>query len=362
VEGLSQGMLFWRSFTHWIGGMGVLVFIMAFMSNVSDRPIHIMRAEMPGPVIGKIMPRAKDTAKVLYIIYVVITALEIIMLLFGGMSLFESAVLSFGTAGTGGFGIRGDSIGGYSPYVQWVITVFMLIFGVNFNLYFLILIKKFSTAIKSTEFWTYITMVLVSTGIISVSIYPMYKNVGEVIRLSVFQSASIITTTGYSTADFNTWPALVKALLFVLLFSGACAGSTAGGFKISRIIILIKAISKEIRRMLHTHSVQTVKFEGKAVEDTTLYGIMIYLAIYFACIFVVFLLISLEPFGIETNLSAAISCFNNVGPGFGSVGPAYSYAGYSAFSKLVLSAAMLFGRLEIFPVLVLFSPAAWKKN
>ncbi len=363
VSAMSRSCLFWRSFTHWVGGMGVLVFVMAIIPNLSDRSIHLMRAEMPGPIVGKLVPRAKDTAKILYFIYVIMTAVEIVLLFAGGMSFFDSVVHSFGTAGTGGFGIKVDSIGGYSPYIQWVITIFMLIFGVNFNLYYLILIKKFRSAIKSSELWFYIGIVSISIAAITANIFRMCNGFGESLRYAAFQVSSIITTTGYSTTDFNLWPAFSKAILFLLMFIGGCAGSTAGGLKVSRVMILGKAIAKEIRHMLRPRSVNTVKFEGKQVEDTTLRNCSTYFALYMLCYIVMFLLLcAFESFDFETNFTAVSACFNNIGPGFGEVGPASSFAGYSNISKIVLTFAMLLGRLEIFPLIITLSPSTWTKK
>ncbi len=362
IESMSRGLLFWRSFTHWIGGMGVLVFVMALLPNVSDRSIHLMRAEMPGPIFGKIVPRAKDTARVLYLIYIALTIAEIILLLCGGMPLFDSVVHTFGTAGTGGFGIKADSIGGYSPYLQWVIAIFMLIFGVNFNLYFMLLIRKFKMALRSTELWSYLAIVLVSVSVVCINIYPMYENFSEVLRHSVFQVSSIVTTTGYATTDFNLWPGLSKAILVILMFIGACAGSTAGGLKVSRVVLLFKTIGREFRKLLHPRSVNSVKFEGKQVDEATLSTVGTYFAVYMVCLISAFLVLSFEPFDFETNFTAAVACFNNVGPGLAGVGPAASYADYSALSKVVLSLAMLLGRLEIYPILLLFMPSLWSKE
>ena len=362
IEAMSHGMLFWRSFTHWLGGMGVLVFIMAILPQDTGRNIHIMRAEMPGPIVGKLVPRIKDTAKILYIIYMVITAVEVVLLLFGGMSLFESLVHSFGTAGTGGFGIKGDSLGSYNAYQQWIITIFMLIFGVNFNLYYLMLIKQFKTAIKSTELWVYFAIVAFSGIFITINILPMYSGVAEAVRHAFFQVASIITTTGYSSVDFNLWPGFSKALLVVLMFVGGCAGSTAGGIKISRFIIAIKTVFKDLRKMLHPRSVSGVKFEGKKVDDRTINSVSLYFAFYFIIFLIIFLLLSLEPFSFEANFTATVACFNNIGPGLAEVGPMSGFAGYSDAAKLLLSFAMLLGRLEIFPLLLIFTPSMWKKK
>lgn len=364
VEALSHCTAFWRSFTHWVGGMGILVFIVALMPNVTDRSIHILRAEMPGHTMGKLVPRLKDTAKILYLIYIALTVTEIIFLLAGGMPLFDSFIHAFGTAGTGGFGIKSDSIASYSPYLQWVITVFMLIFGVNFNIYYLILIRRFRSVFRSVELWCYLATAVISTIAVTVSIYSqaLFHTLGEAIRTGSFQVASILTTTGYSTADFDTWPTVARTVLLLLMFVGGCSGSTAGGLKFSRVIILFKMIRRELRRMLHPRSLSTVKFEGKTVDDVTLHSVSVYFAFYMVCTLSCFLLLSFEPFGFETNFSATVACFNNIGPGFAGVGPAATYADYSVFSKLLLSFMMLLGRLEIFPLFLAFSPSAWSKK
>lgn len=363
VEALSHGILFWRSFTHWLGGMGVLVLIMAILPSDSGRSIHIMRAEMAGPVVGKIVPKIRETAKILYYIYFVITIVEMAFLLFGGMPLFDSAVHALGTAGTGGFGIKADSIAGYSPYLQWVITIFMVIFGINFNLFYLLLLKKFKPVFTNRELWFYLGLMLVAAGIITYSIYPMYNDFSTSVRHSCFQVASLVSTTGYSTADFNLWPDLAKGVLFVLMFLGGCAGSTAGGLKLSRVMIMRRAIRKDIRQLLHPRSVALEKFEGKKIEDSVLNGVTTYFALYIVLIAITFLTLSFEPdFDVLSNLTASISCCNNVGPGFEKVGPMAGYAAYSGFSKLVLTFAMLFGRLEIYPVLLAFYPKTWTKK
>lgn len=362
VEALSKGMLFWRSFTHWIGGMGVLVFVIAFVNNISDRSIHILRAEMPGPIVGKIVPRSKDTSKVLYIMYIVLTVVEIIFLWCGDMNLYESIVHSVGTAGTGGFGIKADSIGGYSAYSQWVIAIFMMLFGINFNLYYLAILKKFKAAIKSEELWVYFGILTVATVAIAINISPLFDTFSETIRQAFFQVSSIVTTTGYSTADFNLWPDFSRGIIFILLFTGACAGSTAGGLKLSRVVLLFKMISKEIKRLVRPRSVTNVKFEGKDVDELTQNGVTTYFSVYMIFILFIFLILSFEPFGFETNFTAAVTCFNNVGPGFDMVGPAGGFSQYSDFSKIILSFAMLFGRLEIFPLLIALIPSTWRKR
>jgi trk system potassium uptake protein TrkH len=317
---------------------------------------------MPGPIVGKIVPRLSQTAKILYVIYAAMTVIEVVLLLFGGMSLFDSIVHSLGSAGTGGFGIKCDSIGGYNSYCQWVITIFMLLFGVNFNLYYLILIKQFKTAIKSTELWVYGAIVFIAGIVISVDISRFYNDFGDSVRHAFFQVASIITTTGYSTCDFNEWTGFSKAILFVLMFVGGCAGSTAGGIKISRFIIALKTVFRDLRKMLHPRSVSSVQFEGKKVEDSTINSVSLYFAFYIIIFFAIFIIISFEPFDFETNFTAVSACFNNIGPGFGGVGPMSSFAGYSDAATLLLTLAMLLGRLEIFPILLLFTPSMWKKR
>ena len=365
IEALSHGVLFWRSFTHWVGGMGVLVFIMAIFPSDSGRSIHIMKAEMPGPIVGKLVPKIKDTAKILYLIYIVMTVLQVIFLLCGGMSFFESLLHAFGTAGTGGFGVKADSIASYSPYIQWVITIFMLLFGINFNLYYLVLIRRAKQIFKSTELWVYLGIFLAASIAIACNIRETVQTFGEAFRLSSFQVSSIITTTGYTTTDFNLWPEFSKGILLMIMLIGGCAGSTAGGLKVSRVVLLFQMIRRDLRQMLHPRSVGMVKLEGKQVDDKTLNGVGIYFAAYCTLLFSVFLLLCLEPnppFDFETTFSSAVSCFNNVGPAFGAAGPAASYAEYSAFSKILLSVAMLLGRLEIYPMLFLLSPSAWSKK
>ncbi len=360
VEAMSPALLFWRSFTHWIGGMGILVFIMALIPSLCDHSIHIMRAEVPGPIVGKLVPKIKTTAKILYLIYIGLTVIEAVFLLAGGMSLFDSIVHSLGTAGTGGFGIKADSIGSYSPYLQWVITVFMILFGINFNVFYLLLIKRFKSAFSSSELRCYLGIIIVSAGIICFSVYPIYGNLSDAIRNSVFQVASIITTTGYATADFNLWPSIAKTILLTLMFVGACAGSTAGGLKISRVMMLFKIAKREFTKLIHPRSKQSVRFEGKPLDASTLNNVSTYFAVYMIIYFVIMILLSFDKFGFETDFSAVAACYNNIGPGLGDVGPASSFAYYSPFSKIVLSFAMLLGRLEIYPLLITLIPSTWK--
>ena len=362
VEALGHGLLFWRSFTHWVGGMGVLVFIMAVMEKTPERSVNILRAEMPGHNVDKLKPRARGTAKILYYIYLALTVLEAVLLLCGGMPLFDSIVHALGTAGTGGFGIKADSIASYSHFCQWVITVFMLLFGVSFNMYYLLLIKRWREVLKSNELKCYLGISLAAMIIIALSIMPLYGSIADAVRLSAFQVSSIVTTTGYATADFDAWPSLAKAVLLILMFFGGCMGSTAGGLKMSRVTVLAQIARNDLRRALRPREVSSVILNGRRVDAQGERQILSYFALYIAVIGAVFLLISFEPFGIETNFSATVSCVNNIGPGFGSIGPSLSYADYSAFSKLVLSFAMLLGRLEIYPLLLLLSPQLWTKR
>lgn len=362
VEAMSRGLLFWRSFTHWVGGMGVLVFVMAVVNSLSDRSIHILRAESPGPVVGKIVPKMKQTTRILYIIYIVLTVVNVIFLLIGGMPLFDSIVHAVGTAGTGGFGIKADSFGSYSPYLQWVTTVFMFIFGVNFNIYYLVISGKFKTIFKSTELKFYLAVVALAITLISINIYPIFGSVSDAVRHAAFQTGTVMSTTGYATTDFNQWPAFSKAIIFLLMFMGGCAGSTAGGFKCSRIVILIKKVRREVKKLLHPRSVNAMHFEGKGVENQVISSVSAYTIVYIMLMCAVFVIISLDGFDFETNISATVSCVNNVGPAFSVAGPASNYAAFSPLSKIVLSFAMLFGRLEIYPMLIALSPSTWSKK
>ncbi len=362
VEILGYGMQFWRCFTHWIGGMGILVFVVAILPGVSDRSIHILRAEVPGPVMGKLVPRIRDTARILYLIYAAITILVVIMLKIGGMPLYDSILHAFGCAGTGGFGIKGDSIASYSAYSQWVIAVAMMLFGINFNLYYLILARKAKIALKSGELWTYLTIIFVSVSAIAVNTASRYETISENIRTSFFQVSSIITTTGFSTTDFNLWPSFSKTILIVLMFIGGCVGSTAGGIKVSRIMLIFKMFKREIKNMLHPRSVSVVRLEGKKVEEPVLNGICIYALLFFVSFIFCTVIISLQNFDFETNFTAVAACINNIGPGLNGVGPMSNYAAFNNLSTLVLSFAMLFGRLEIFPMLLFFYHKTWSKK
>ena len=363
VEAMSRSMLFWRSFTHWIGGMGVLVLMVAIMPNLSGRTIHVLRAEMPGPTMGKLSPRLRDTAKILYLLYIVMTAVEMVMLVAGGMPLFDSAIHTFGTAGTGGFGMKAASLADYTPYQQWVIAVFMMLFGVNFNLYYLLALRRFRSALRSEELWTYLAIVFLATALITVNITPQIGNTAEGIRAAYFQVTSISSTTGFSTVNFDEWPTVSRMILVVLMFIGACAGSTAGGLKVSRVVLLYKTIRREIRHLLHPRSVTSVHFEGKPVDSPTLISIGTYFALYIALFAMFWFVVSFQPgFDGVSNFTAVAACYNNIGPGLNLVGPTASYAGYGPFFKIILSFAMLFGRLEIYPMLISLSPSTWIKK
>lgn len=358
VTVLSHGNLFWRSLTHWIGGMGVLVLLVAILPTVSGRSIHMLRAEMPGPVVGKLVPKARQTARILYIIYIALTLLEFIMLVLGKMPVFESAIHSLSTAGTGGFGALNDSIASYSPYLQWVITAFMFIFSINFNLFFFILIGRFKISLKSEELWVYFGIILASIFAISLNINSLYSSFGESLRHAAFQVGAHISTTGFSTTVTNVWPTFSKAILILLMFLGGCAGSTAGGFKISRFVMLAKICHSRLRRVLSPRTVKTVRFEGKGLDDEAITSVLSYSALYCFCFLALFLVLSLESFSVETSFSASVSIFNNVGPFFGNIS---NFSVCSNFSKIIMSFAMLLGRLEIYPMLILFMPATWKK-
>ncbi len=362
VESLSKSLLMWRSFTHWVGGMGILVFVVAIMPKNSDRSIHILRAEMPGISVDKIVPRAKDTAKILYFIYIGLTGILAILLAFGEMDLYESLTHAFATAGTGGFTIKNTGLVGYSTYSQWVIAIFMLLFGVNFNLYFLILVGKFKAVLKNKEFLTYILIIISATIFICLNVYPSIRNINDLIRHSFFQVSSIMTTTGFATYDFNTWNLPSQILLLLLMFIGGSAGSTAGGLKVSRVMLLFKRIRFEIKKLINPNSVQILSLDGKKIDESTANGVTSYFSIYMVLLAVILMLISFDGFDLMTNFSASVACFNNIGPGFSLVGPMSNYSCYSDFSKIVLSFAMLLGRLEIYPLVLALTPTFWLKK
>ena len=363
IEPLSRGGLFWRSFTHWVGGMGVLVFVMAILPMNDGHGMHLMRAEVPGPTVGKLVSRMSDTAKILYSIYLVMTVVEIVLLLAGGMPLYDAAIHAFGTAGTGGFSCRNLSVGAYdSVYFDVVIGVFMLLFGVNFNLYYFLLIRRFRDVFHSEELRTYLLIVAASVLAIAVNISHLYQSFAASLRYAFFQVSSIITTTGYATADFNAWPAFSKAILVILMFVGACAGSTGGGMKVARIVILAKTSVCDMRKMLHPNAVATVRFEGKPIGEKNIRSVHLFLTVYLIVFTVSCLLLSLEEMDLVTTFTAVAACMNNIGPGLEVVGPMGNFAAFSPWAKVLLSFDMLVGRLEIFPMLLLFAPSIWKRK
>jgi len=365
VESLSKGLLYWRSFTHWLGGMGVLVFLLAISPSDgkgSGFTMHLLRAESPGPNVSKLVPKMRKTATILYLIYIALTVLNVIFLLIGGMPVFDAVCTAFGTAGTGGFGIKNDSIASYSPYIQNVTTVFMLLFGVNFSCYFLLLLREFKGVFKDEELRTYFGIVIVSIVMIVLNIRPMYETLEETVRHAAFQVSSIITTTGFATTDFDLWPSFSKTILLGLMVIGACAGSTGGGIKVARVLLIFKSLKRNINKMLHPKSVQVVRSNDRVVEEQVLDNTNAYLAAYVIILLASILLISLDGYSTGTNVSAVMACFNNIGPGLEAVGPTCNFAGFSVVSKLTLIFDMLAGRLEIFPILALLSAATWKRR
>lgn len=362
VELLSHGMLFWRSFTHWIGGMGILVFVLAVLPSSKDS-MYLMRAECPGPQVGKLVPKGKNTAVYMYSIYGVLTIITVILLCAGGMPLFDSVCHAMGTAGTGGFGIKNAGVAFYnSAYIDWVITIMMILFGVNFNIYYLMLIRRFKDVGKNLELRVYVIILVVSTLLIGANIFPIYKSAGESARYAAFQVASIMTTTGFATADFNLWPAFSQTILIALMFIGACAGSTGGGFKVQRLIIICKNTGKFFKKLIHPKSVNLVTSEDKAMDTDTVHGVHCYLGIYIMIMMVSVLLVSLDNNDFATTFTSVTACFNNIGPGISKVGPMENFAFFSDFSKIILSLDMLLGRLECLPILIMLVPSIWKKK
>lgn len=362
VEALSRANLFWRSFTHWIGGMGVLVFILALLPiKAGGAGMYIMRAESPGPRVRKLVPKIKTTAMILYAIYFGMTVLQIILMLLAGTPLFDAMVLSFGSAGTGGFAIKNDGLASYTNLQQAIVTVAMILFGVNFNFYYLLLRRKPRQALACTEVWAYLGIIAASILVITIQVLPGFETVYQAFHHTAFQVSSIITTTGYSTADFNEWNALSKTILVLIMFVGACAGSTGGGIKVSRIIILLKGVRKEVMRVCHPRSIKKVKMDGHSLEHEAVHSVYAFVIIYI-CIFVVSLLvITLDEKDLVTNFTAVAATINNIGPGLNIVGPAGNFGSFSDLSKFVLMFDMLAGRLELLPLLVLFVPSTWKK-
>lgn len=358
---LSKGLIMWRSLTHWIGGMGVLVFLMAILPLSGSGNLHLLRAESPGPSVGKLVPRVKSTAKLLYTIYIGLTGLQIVMMMCGGMDWFDSIALSFGTAGTGGFSTVNSGISGYTPYIQYVITIFMIIFGIDFSLYHTLIFREKKNFFKSEELKVYLGVIIVAIILIFMNSRHMFSTTEEAVRNISFSVGSVITTTGYATTDYNLWPEFSKNIIVFLMFIGACAGSTGGGIKVSRVLILIKTIVKEVRTSAHPRTTVKLKMNGRIIEHETVRGVNVFMAAYISIFVVSLMIISLDNFDFTTNFTAIAATINNIGPGLGLVGPAGNFSAFSGLSKLVMSFCMLVGRLEIFPMLLLFSPYTWKK-
>ena len=363
VEPLPRGILFWRSFMHWLGGMGVLVLTIALMPSLGGRTLHLMKAESPGPIVSKLVPKSSQSSKILYGIYCAMTLVQIFLLRLTGMPWYDSIVNTFATAGTGGFAVKNISIAAYgNPAAEIVLTVFMLLFSVNFSVYFLILCGKIRQALRSDELRFFLIVVAASTVLISFNIYSMVGTAGDSVRHAAFQVASIISTTGFASTDFNLWPEFSKTILVLLMFIGACAGSTGGAIKCSRVLLLLRAIRREIRQIIHPRSVNVVKLDGRVVDEKDLRSTMIFFAAYMFITLAAILLVSVDNFSFGTTFTAVVTCIGNVGPGLEMVGPMGNFSAFSGFSKIVLSLCMILGRLEIIPVLVLFSGTAWKKS
>ena len=362
VEVLPRCMLFWRSFTHWIGGMGVLVFLLCLLPmSGGGYSMNLMKAESPGPSVSKLVPKVRSTAKLLYGLYVALSLLELALLLLGSMPLFDALCTTFGTAGTGGFGIKNSSIGEYSAYIQSIVTIFMILFGINFNVYFLLYMRKPKEALRCEEAGWYLAIIAVSTLIITVFIRNSFPDLVTAFRHAAFQVGSIITTTGFSTVDFNVWPAVPRAILVLLMFIGACAGSTGGGIKVSRIVLLFRTMTREIGQIIHPHMVKKLKFEGRVVGQEVLRSVTAFMVAYVLIFAVSTLFVCLDGFDLVTSFTAVAATLNNIGPGLEMVGPIGNFSCFSDLSKIVLIFDMLAGRLEIFPLLVLFFRDTWKK-
>lgn len=361
VEALSHGILFWRSFTHWIGGMGVLVFLLCLLPLTGGYHMSLMKAESPGPSVSKLVPKVRSTAKILYGIYFALTLLEIVFLLLGDMPLFDTLCTAFGTAGTGGFGIKNSSIGGYSTYIQVVVTIFMILFGINFSIYYLILSKKLIQALKIEELRYYLGIILVSILVIAFNIKDLFGSIWQALQQSAFQVASIITTTGFATTDFNAWPEVSRIILIILMFVGACAGSTGGGIKVSRFIILFKSIAKELHLYIHPNAVKKIKMDEKPIPHEVVRSTNIFMSVYVLIFAFSVLIIGFNDYDLTTNFTAVAATLNNIGPGLELVGPTGNFGPFSPLSKCVLIFDMLAGRLEIFPLLLLFTKNTWKK-
>lgn len=362
VELLNRCSLFWRSFSHWIGGMGILVFMLAIVNMEGGQGIHLLRAESPGPTVSKMVPRMVDSSKILYGIYFGLTLVQMVFYLLGGMPLFDTLCNAFATAGTGGFSIRADSFAGYSYYSQTVTTVFMVLFGVNFSIYFFMLRRKFDLVWKNTELRWYVLIILSSVALITLNILPMYPTAYDALHHAAFSVSSVITTTGFGTENFDLWPEFSRVILVFLMMIGACAGSTGGGLKVSRLVILVKMVQREVRLLLHPRTVKVMTIDGKAVSNDTVRGVSAYFLTYVLLIMASILLVSLDGFDASTTVTAVLATFNNIGPGLGLVGPAGNYAAFSPLAKVVLTLDMLFGRLELYPMLILLLPTTWTKK
>lgn len=360
VEALSHASLLWRSFTHWVGGMGVLVFVLAIVPLSGGSNINLMKAESPGPSVGKLMPHLKQTAMTLYLIYIFMTVAEFIILAIGKMPVFDNLCITFGTAGTGGFAIRNSGCADYTVFQQWVITIFMILFGVNFNTYYFIFAGDLKKAFKSEEVRTYFSVIGAATVIICLNTYRLYGNLGMTLTKAAFQVGSIITTTGYATTDFNLWPALSKSILVLLMFIGACAGSTGGGIKVSRIIIVFKSFIREVDSYIHPKSFKQVKMDGEPVDKDTVRATNVYISTFILLFTISVLLVSIEGRDFTTNFTAVASAMNNIGPGLNEVGPMENFGEFTTLSKFVLILDMLAGRLELYPLILFFDPVIWK--
>lgn len=362
VEALSYTNLFWRSFTHWIGGMGVFVFLMAVMPLFGGSTMNLMKAESTGPSVDKLVPKVKDTAKILYAIYLFLTVLQVILLIIYKMPLFDALCTSFGTTGTGGFGIKGDSLASYSPAIQYIVAIFMILSGINYSMYFLLLRRKWKQIFKLEEVWWYLGIIGVFTVIIFLKIKDIYPTFEESFRHTIFQIGSIITSTGYATTDFNLWPAMASMSLIVIMFIGACAGSTGGGIKVSRVLILCKSIKKEFSYLAHPQEIRKIRLNGQVVAHEAIRSTNVFLSVHLIILILSTLIVSMDGQNFTTNFTAALTTLNNMGPGLDMVGPAGNFGFFSNFSKLVLIFNMLAGRLELFPILLLLFPVSYRKH
>ena len=363
IEAIPRSLLYWRSFSHWLGGMGVMVFALAIipLAKNTGHSMHILRAESPGPEVTKLVPRMHDYARYLYIMYISLTLIQFVFLTLGGMPLLDSITVAFSTAGTGGFSILNDSMASYSVYLQNVITVFMLLFGVNFSVFYLLIMREFTKILKNQELWLYLGIIGAAIVAISINIAHLFASVAEAVQHSAFQVVSVITSTGFSTVDYNLWPQFSRTILVILMVVGACAGSTGGGIKVARVLLLGKAFARDLKRMLNPRSVTLVKMNGSVVEDGTIRATQSFLAAYAFVALISVILVSLNNFSVETTFTSVLACLNNIGPGLDIIGPLGNYSSFSPLSKMILAADMLIGRLEIYPMLMLFAPSTWKK-